>query len=259
MAEPVVLNIDLQVPKEQFLKELTEAGNKNITEMKVETKTIDTIYSSVQFLELFVMNQVDGSSFIIAAKCIQNKQKEYLHFRPIQLKKLGESFYGCIYFGDTIPGSISDPAFFCLRFLRDQCIAHNGSLSYIGAINDCLVVDNGKLKVEADLAIVTSDGMVYAEEKEPRVYSAVVFNNKGYGVSVNKSLTEWLHEHPQISEACNTYKTQEEKMDCIGHYIMQARLDGNMEQDEFFDILYQIGAFGFSNPSLQKIYKIFME
>ena len=131
---------------------------------------------------------------------------------------------------------------------------HKATVAFVDAKSDVTLIKEGNIQNKVSLAIVDSNGNVYSNLKAKSINS---IDDDDVDFHVKKPINEWLQEHKEVGAAISKLPLNQ-KMDYIGKYLIQARVNDEIDASEFADIFCQAGLFGFSDPSVLKIYKLLM-
>lgn len=178
-----------------------------------------------------------------------------IHFHPLKLQNMNESFYNCTYSDPSIIGQDNDPAVFVTSFLKLMCTNTNkGSFAYIESNGNPVIIKDGSHKRTASIALVDGDGNIYSCSGAKSIKGAT----DDVGFSVNKPIGEWVSENPDVQREIAKLPSMDAKMNYIGKYLITAKVNEEIDSDEFMDIFCQAGIIGFSEPSVINIYKLIM-
>lgn len=176
-----------------------------------------------------------------------------IHFHPLKLQNMNESFYSTHYCDYDTVGQPEDPAMFVCYALSELCDNHKGSFAYIDPNGDKVVIKDGTRKRSLSVALVDGDGNVYSCAGAKNIKGA----SEESEFTVKKPIGEWLNENPDVQRAIAKLPLSD-KMNYIGQYLIKAKLTEEIDSDEFMDIFCQAGIFGFSDKSVLNIYKLLM-
>lgn len=249
MFKTQIADIDIKLSLSDFENEmknavmnLSEPMDLNIT--SVETRRGKKMYK-IEF-----ENQHCGK-FTIVAECDPNSGD--MMFRPLILQSVNNSFYEMKYTSMDNAGSDYDPSDAFVRCLHNIAIRHKGRLAYITQDGQPQIIGDGKQKTARSIALIDDNGNVYSCAGSKKVSG----DKEDSSFTVNVPIGDWLREHPDIQRTIAAMPL-DQKMNYIGKWLIQARINEEVESDEFMDIFRQAGIFGFSEPSVLHIYKLIM-
>ena len=245
-----LVDIELKIPLQDFENELRECVDNWPAHMNYNIKSVSTRMGRNMY-KLEVDNGNNSTMEVVAEKDDVTGDV-YLH--PFKLSNMGESFYKFNYDYSDIVGESEDPTMFVCYVFRTICENHKATVAFVDAKNDVTLIKEGNIQNKVSLAIVDSNGNIYSSFKAKSINS---LGDDDVDFHVKKPINEWLDEHKEVGIAISKLPL-DKKMDYIGKYLIQARVNDEIDASEFADIFCQAGLFGFSDPSVLKIYKLFM-
>lgn len=252
MLDPKILAINLRMPEKTFEDELNDACANANSPMKYTGRHLQMRLSGKEMLKAVVENDAGTASFSFVAE--RDTARGELIFTPFKLRSLNETFFTSSYNDDSIADTDEDPALFVFEFLRDQCIKRQGTFAYVSASHRTQIVREGKPKQVVNLALVDGDNNVYCCSDAKRMVGES--DDNGPSFTIQTPINVWLQQNREVATAINSIQDIGDKMDYIGQWLIQARLNDEVDQEEFMDIFRQAGIFGFKNASVQRIYKL---
>lgn len=177
-----------------------------------------------------------------------------IHFHPLKLQNMNESFYTSSYNDNSVINTDSDPAVFIALLFKNLCTSHKGSFAYIDSSGNPVIIKDGSYKRASSIAIVDGDGNVYSCAGAKTIKGA----SENIGFTVNKPIGEWVQENPDVQKEIAKLPDMCDKMNFIGKYLINAKIKEEIDSDEFMDIFCQAGIIGFSEQSVINIYKLIM-
>lgn len=243
-----IVDIDLTMSEKDFSDAIQDEISNYSENMSISIKLLKTKHGNSMY-KIQVDND-DNSSAIIVGE--QDSVNGNIHFHPIKLSNFNDSFYK-VNLAEDIAGEDRDPSIFLCYALRNICKRVNGTFGYIAPDGGMAVVKDGKEKRKLSVGLVDENGNVYSS------YGAKSIEEKSRGInfSVNKPIAQWLQENPDVATAIQPLPIND-KMNYIGKYLIQARMNDEIETDEFTDIFCQAGLIGYTDNTVLGIYKLFM-
>ena len=246
-----IVDINLKMPFQDFERELQDIVDNYSEPMTFNIKQLRTRLGKAMY-KLIVEN--DSSDNInIVAECDDVNGDIYFH--PLKLSNMNESFFTSSVDTNT-RGQLNDPCYFIYSAFSELARNHKATFACIEPISNysysALIVD-GKTKRVDGIGLVDSDGKMYSIAGAKMIKGDA--NDTDF--SIRQPINEWIQEHRDIQQAI-AHLPLNEKMDYIGKWLIQARLKDEIDSDEFVDIFRQAGLFGFTETSVQNIYKLIM-
>lgn len=252
MSSPKILAIDLRMPEQTFEGEIQRAACNANTVMNYTAKHLQMRLSGKEMLKATVTNDSGSATFTFLAE--RDTAKGELIFMPLKVRSMNESFFESSYADDSIMDTDEDPALFVFEFLRDQCTARSGTFAYVTGNGNMQIIRDGAPKRIASIALVDTDDNVYSCTNAKRV--AGESEDGGSSFKIQTPINVWLQQNREVQAAITPMQELGDKMDYIGQFLIQARIDDDIDQEEFMDIFRQAGIFGFKSPAVQRIYKL---
>jgi len=251
MSDLQILNIDLKMEELTFTNEVhdfaSDYENNYGPLMKMDIKQMRTKHGKNMF-KIEIKNDTGGDFTIIAE---QNDITGEMMFSPLTLSNMEFGFYS-ITCDVSEEKTVRDPSKFWNSLIQEMCRSHQGTYASIYD-SDVTLIKEGKTKNKAALALVDSDGEVHCCINAKTVSGG----QDDVNFSVNIPISEWMGEHQDVASAIGKMSITD-KMDYIGKYLVAARLNDEIDSDEFVDIFRQAGVIGFSDTSILNIYKLLM-
>lgn len=251
MNELQILSIDLKIPKQEFEQEVNDSINVYLDDtghqMNVEINSMRTKHGKSMFKIITKNNNSDD--FTILAE--QDDASGEVIFSSFKFSNFNNGFYSgaC---SVSLIGTEEDPAVFWNTFMRQLCIKHKGT--YASILNsETILVKDGVTQRQASQAIIDDDGNVYCARKTKSISG----EDEDVDFTVRKPISEWLSENREVGVAIAKLPLID-KMNYIGKHLVAARLNDEIDSDEFVDIFRQAGIIGFSDASILNIYKLLM-
>lgn len=245
-----IADIDLVMPVQTFEQELQELIDNYSVSMSYQLKQMSTRMGKHMY-KLTIDNCNNSQIEVIGER---DDVSGDIHFHPLKLSNMNESFYDVHYHSSDIIGEAEDPAMFMTYVFKNMCIRHKGSFACIEAGGNTVLVRNGSNVKVASIGIVDSDGNVYSCAGAKSVKGA----SDGPDFSVKKPIGDWLKENPDVQREIAKLPLMDEKMNYIGKHLINAKINEEIDSEEFMDIFCQAGIIGFSAASVLNIYKLIM-
>lgn len=252
MSSPQILAISLRMPEKTFESEIQNAASNRSSTMKYAGKHLQMRLSGKEMLKVTISNENDSAQFSFVAE--RDTAKGELVFTPFKLRSMDETFFTSQYDDDSIPDTDEDPAVFVFNFLRDECMKRQGTFAYVTTNGSMQIIREGQTKRVVGIALVDTENHVYSCTDAKRV--AGESDDSGPSFTIQTPINVWLGQNREVANAINAMQDIGDKMNYIGQWLIQARLDDDIDQEEFMDIFRQAGIFGFTNPSVLRIYKL---
>ena len=246
-----LIDIELKMPLQDFENSFQDCIDNWPEHMNYNIKQVSTRMGRNMY-KLEVDNGNNSTMEVVAEK---DDVTGDVYFHPFKLSNMGESFYKFNYDDSNIAGQDEDPTMFVCWAFKTICENHKSTVAYIDANHNVQVVREGTFQHKASLAIVDPNGNVYSSLKTKSISS--LDDDDDVDFHVKKPINEWLQEHKEVGNAISKLPLNQ-KMDYIGKYLIQARINDEIDASEFADIFCQAGLFGFSDPSVLNIYKLLM-
>ena len=245
-----ILDIDLTIPMDKFEERLKdEISNYSYGNMLYNIKNLSSRFGK-NICKITINNSSCSEVEIIAEK---DTNTNNIHFYPMTLRDMSDGFYD-LNIDDDVCGKQEDPSIFLVELLRHLCVHYNGLLACISSGGYCCLIKNGNIESVSHFALIDNKGNVYSGNKNLKAIKGLSDDN--VSLNIQKPIGEWIKEHPDIQEELQKCSTFDAKANCIGKYLISAKLKEDIDSDEFIDIFCQAGAIGFSEPSILNIYKL---
>lgn len=245
-----IADINLNIPVQDFERGLQDCINNYSSQMNYSLKPMKTRMGKNMY-KLTVDNCNNSNIEIIGER---DDVTGDIQFHPLKLANMGESFYQGHYDDLDIAGEDEDPTMFIAYAFRILCIDYKGSFACIDPNGSTTLVKDGSQKYATSIALVDKDGNVYSCAGAKSIKGA----SDGPDFSVKKPIGDWLQENPEVQSELAKFPQIDTKMNYIGKYLINAKINEEIDSDEFMDIFCQAGIIGFSEPSVLKIYKLIM-
>lgn len=250
MLELQIADINLSMPVQDFEQEFKDCIDNYSESMNYGLKPMSTRMGKHMY-KLSVDNCNNSCIEVIAER---DDVSGDIQFHPLKLSNMNESFYKTSYNDPDIIGEDEDPAMFMSYALKTLCTAHKGSFACITPDGSTTIIKDGSHKRASSIALVDGDGNVYSCAGAKSVRGA----SEDASFTVKKPIGEWLQENPDVQREMAKHPSMDAKMNCIGKYLINAKINEEIDSDEFMDIFCQAGIIGFSEPSVVNIYKLIM-
>lgn len=250
MLKMQIADINLTMPVQDFEKELQDCIDNYSVSMNYQLKQMSTRMGKHMY-KLIVDNCNNSSIEVVGER---DDVSGDISFHPLKLSNMNESFYNASYNDYDIIGQDEDPAMFMSHVFKTLCNANKGSFACIEPNGDVILIKDGNNKKVASIAIVDGDGNVYSCAGAKNIKGG----SDGPDFSVKKPIGEWLKENPDVQREMAKLPQMDAKMNYIGKYLINAKINEEIDADEFMDIFCQAGIIGFSEQSVLNIYKLIM-
>ena len=244
-----IVDINLKMPFQDFERELQDIVDNYSEPMTFNIKQLRTRLGKAMYKLIVENNSSDNIN--IVAECDDVNGDIYFH--PLKLSNMNESFFTSSVDTNT-RGQLNDPCYFIYSAFSELAHNHKETFACIEPTSNssALIVD-GKTKRVNGIGLVDSDGKMYSIAGAKMIKGDA--NDTDF--SIRQPINEWMQEHRDIQQAI-AHLPLNEKMNYIGKWLIQARLKDEIDSDEFVDIFRQAGLFGFTETSVQNIYKLIM-
>lgn len=244
-----IVDINLKMPFQDFERELQDIVDNYSKPMTFNIKQLRTRLGKAMYKLIVENNSSDNIN--IVAECDDVNGDIYFH--PLKLSNMNESFFTSSVDTNT-RGQLNDPCHFIYFAFSELAYNHKATFACIEPTSNssALIVD-GKAKKVDGIGLVDSDGKMYSIAGAKMIKGDA--NDTDF--SIRQPINEWIQEHRDIQQAI-AHLPLNEKMNYIGKWLVQARLKDEIDSDEFVDIFRQAGLFGFTETSVQNIYKLIM-
>lgn len=252
MLKMQIVDIDLNMPIQDFENEIQDCINNYPEQMNYSIKSMSTRMGNHMY-KLTVDNCNNSEIEIIAER---DDVSGNIHFHPLKLSNMNNGFYRTNYNDTDIIGKDEDPAKFACHLLKMLCANSNykGSFAYIEPDGFSGIIKNGSQKRVLSIALVDDDNNVYSCSSAKKIKGM----SEDTSFTIKKPIAEWLQENRDVQKELMKYPTMDGKMNYIGKYLINAKINEEIDLDEFTDIFCQAGIIGFSEPSILNIYKLMM-
>lgn len=242
-----IIDINLKMPFQDFEKEFQDIVNGYQEHMSFNVKQLRTRLGKTMYK--LIVNNDSGDDISIVAECDDINGDIYFH--PLKLSNMQESFF-TFSVDPNRKGQLDDPCYFVYDAFSELTKNHGGTFVCVGPnSNASMLISEGKTKRVECIGLIDSDGKVYSNAGAKTVKNNVNDTN----FSIRQPINEWIQEHKDIQQYI-AHLPLTEKMNYIGKWLIQARLKDEIDSDEFIDIFKQAGLFGFTETSVQNIYKL---
>lgn len=246
-----IMDISFRMPKQTLEDELLaeEANYASTATIQHSSKELVMRMSGKSMYQITFTNS-DGDEFKIVAE-IDDSTGDIV-FVPNRIQNLQKKFFSSSYNVIDNIGDDADPAGFFVRFATMQSTKLSGTFVCYDPNGVPTIIVDGKTKPFSALGIVDDNEHIYSIASAKTLKHAA----DDAGFHIQKPINVWLQENPAVARAIVNMANVNDKMDYIGQHLITARLNDEIESDEFIDIFRQAGLFGFSKPSVLNIYKL---
>lgn len=240
--------VDLRIPVADFQAEMQDAADNYSDVMKFDLKEMST--RKGKHMYKFIVQNEDSNYISVIAE--QDDASGDMIFHPLKLSNMNNSFYD-IYSGNAC-GKPEDPAVFFCETMEYIVTRHKGDFACIINGTPCIISNGVKQSCEG-IGLIDNNGKVYSVANAKSILGDA--SDTGVDFSVNIPISEWIQDHTDIKIAIMQLPLAE-KMNYIGKWLIKARLNEEIDADEFMDIFRQAGIFGYTDTSVLNIYKLIM-
>lgn len=244
-----IANIELTMPAQEFQDALQACVDNYSTTMNYALKPVSTKHGK----NMYKLSIDNGNNSIVEVVAERDDASGDVCFHPLKLSNMNESFYNVRYDNADIAGQDEDPCIFFCYAMNAICSNNKGSFAYIDPNGNAVITKDGTQKRGVTVALVDKDGTVYSCAGAKSVKGAA----DDVEFTVKKPIGEWLSENHEIAQQIAPLSITD-KMNAIGKHLIQARLNDEIDSDEFMDIFCQAGIIGFTEKSVLNIYKLLM-
>lgn len=244
-----IASVELEMPLLDFETALKDCIANYSHSMNYSIKSLKTKHGKSMYK--LVVDNGDNSNVEIVAE--QDDINGNICFHPLKLANMNESFYKYYHDDSDIIGQSDDPCMFLCSAMSTICRSNKGSFACIDPSGRTTLIKDGSDKKCVSIGLIDSDGVIYSSAGAKGIKGASEDSN----FTVNKPIGEWLSENPEVQRAIAQLPLTD-KMNYIGKYLITAKLNEEIDADEFTDIFCQAGIFGFSDQSVLRIYKLIM-
>ena len=244
-----IASIELKMPVQDFETALQDCIDDYHEDMDYTMKSMRTRHGKNMY-KITIDNQQSSTIEIVGE---QDDVSGDIYLHPFKLSNMNDSFYKVNCIDANISGTDIDPSMFFCHAMSIICKKQKGSFAYIDAKGKVTIIKDGSEKRGSSIALVDSDGNVYSCVGAKSVKGVT----DSADFTVRKPINEWLGENPEVQIAIAKLPLAD-KMNYIGKYLINAKLNEEIDADEFTDIFCQAGIFGFTEPSVLNIYKLIM-
>lgn len=207
-----------------------------------EIKKLNTTSSTVNYHAIRIRHNglADTEAMII----MDMMQPDDYVFKKLNLKGVSHEFYK--------PSCDNDCNQILVEMLVNLAKKNAGTVAMM--FNEYpIIIKEGDNTRQARSAVIDDDGNVYSSGNGNIKKS---FDTSG--LSINKPLNEFMQENPELAKMVKDAKcaSMNDAMNIIGKYVMNAKLNDNINADEFNDIFMQAGAIGFTDKTCVMLYKL---
>ena len=251
MNELQILSIDLKVPQQNFEQEMQECIDVYLDDTGIQMTASATQMRTKHGKNMFkiIIENSNSDNFTILAE--QDDTTGDVTFSPFKFSNFNNGFYSgkC---SPSVLGQNEDPAVCWNTLAKAFCYKHKGT--YASILNsETTLIKDGVTQRQASQAIIDDDGNVYCARKTRSISG----EEEDVDFTVRKPIAEWLSENREVGVAIAKLSLID-KMNYIGKHLVAARLNDEIDSDEFVDIFRQAGIIGFSDASILNIYKLLM-
>lgn len=247
-----IIHIDIKLPEQEYLKALNDFKDNyspsNI--INVSTKDMSTKNGREMIKTTIVNNYGDEVNIL----CERDPINKNVIFKSFKISNMGNSFYEVIYksngmYEDSDP---ENPMEFTIMFLKSLCRV-SGTIGYISSdLVPCLIVDG--IYAGCNITLLdTSDLSVYGYNEIDSDNTNIIRTDD---VTIKTPINEWLLKHQDIVSQIASIPEMSDKINYIGKYLINAKLNNSIDSNEFYDIFYQAGVMGFTDAAVLNVYKL---
>lgn len=126
------------------------------------------------------------------------------------------------------------------------------SLSNIGTFIGSLeiknvMIINGKIK-QCEYGIVEKGSKPVSKDIEQ--------DGSSIGFTIKRTIKEYLNEEPELKANLQGVTTQVDLLNTVARYVLNKRVSGEMDFEDFLDLFRQTCLLGANDPTVLKFYKI---
>ena len=253
------MGIDIRVP-ETTLKQMLDDAIQNHASHSGHTMTYDYKYSLMkrsgqEVCLITVHNDGDDAyATVVGQKDTLNNE---IHFVPMKIKNVNESFFDSVFTDMDVIGGDNDPAVLLFGVLSDIAENRTGTFACIFTDGTTTIIRDGSRKQRSCLCIADTDGHLYSADSGcPTDLEDADTDDDGPALRIKTPINVWLQQNPAVAAAINGIQTIDGKMNYIGKFLVNARLNDEIDSSEFMDIFKQAGVFGFTDPAVLNFYKL---
>lgn len=255
----VVHDIDFSCPHDEFMDGLRDFlgnwGNGNMNATSVENATRNGRY----MYKIEVTNRDDNNVTTMVFE--KNANNGDIILVPSGFGSFGGTFHKTEHLQDDVKGNADDTSMAFLKYLEEKAKEKKGK--FVAKNNNgsivCIVNGNSKTAKEC---VVDSNGSVYGSKEVKSV--SLLDGSASSQVNFNTKIGDWNKqrklEDPEFAKVLSDANmSMTDKMHYIGKYVMELKLNDEIESEEFKDVFIQAGLFtsGFSsNKTLSMMYKL---
>jgi len=252
MSKLQILAIDLKMPISDFEQESEEFvrnySNNYGYDMAIGIKPMRTIHGKNMF-KIEIKNDTSDNFTIVAE---QDDISGDIVFAPLKFSNMNDGFYSSSC-DPSKQNTAKEPAIFWNSMMENMSLTHEGTYASVSD-SETILIKEGNRRQKAVIALVDTDGEVYSCLKAKNISG----EQDDVEFTVRTSIAEWLGENTEVAAAISRMTSVIDKMNYIGKYLVAARLNDEIDSDEFVDIFRQAGVIGFSDASILSIYKLLM-
>lgn len=254
-----ILGIDLHVPEQTFKQSLDDAI-QNHASNSGNTMTYDYKYSLMkrsgqEVCIITVHNDGDNAYATLVGK--KDTINNEIYFTPMKIKNVDESFFNSVFTDPDVIGGENDPTILLYDVLANLATSRGGTFACLLSTDDTVIVRDGNRKQEECLCVVDTDGHIYSANSGcPTDLEDAGDDDDGPALRIKTPINVWLQQNPAVASAINGINTIDGKMNYIGKFLVNARLNDDIDSSEFMDIFKQAGVFGFTDPAILNFYKL---
>ena len=176
-------------------------------------------------------------------------------FKKQAFKSMGGKFYEVHLQDSDDVGTDNDSEYLMCLLLKKTALKTGGSVIFDKVFNGPVSIIDGKtynctpgVYCDAKKKIYTLAGDVDGNASDDPLS----------GFSVNKPLNKYVSENPDLKDEIKQLKTNEERTAYMGKYLIQKKLDGEMDSAEFKDLFMQAGLLGYTDKTCKMLYELLM-
>lgn len=255
---PTISYIDIKVTLETFMNAINTKikSNKAIgNEMLFFSKLTKDIKTGKELYLLTITNSVNTAYTSIVAE--YDYITDMLHFTSLKYdvqdsKVINNDFFYSDFQDVSVYNTLSCPVWFLMDALYDIAQDKKGTIAIIYNYKDIIIVKEGVVKKVGGLSVFDEEGNLYVDSSKT-LLNKTVNNQRPY---IHRPLKYWIYDHKNISDELQDISCINKKMNRLGQFLIDMKLKGEIEKEEFNDMFTQTALVGFTDKTLIQVYKL---
>lgn len=236
-----IANIDLRMKQQEFETEISSFENNYPTSGMTHNSTETQMRKSGQEMYQIDINSPSGSELRVVAE--RDAASGDIVFRPLKIRSVNKSFYQTTYADPDEIGQETDPGVFFSNFMQELCKKKKGTCAMLDPTGHMFIYKNGVNMDVESMALIDTSGNIYSLNGAETL-GDMSDGEKVTSFKIKTFWKDWLADHRDIAGQMNAIPDAADKFNFFGKALIQKKMSGEIEFEEFNDIFMQICAYG---------------